>query len=38
MVDRVSLDLIDAHRRWITHRDRTELRRALLQLLVALDG
>jgi len=37
-VDRVSLDLIGAHARWIASRDRVELRRVMLALLMRLDG
>jgi hypothetical protein len=36
-VDRVSLDLIGAHASWIGRRDSTELRSALLRLLLRLD-
>lgn len=37
-VDGVSLDLIKAHGHWIAGRDRGELRRMLLRLILKLDS
>jgi hypothetical protein len=38
LVDRISVAMLRAQARWIKHRNRVELRRALLAVLAALEN